>query len=153
MTTVLRFLFVIPIGFVLACFAAAFAMLWPFLELPDGALSDPFLVFELLVFFTAQAAQVGSAALLPWGLFMALSEITGLRSILLHMGAGIAGGFAALRLSPGGAPTELSLQTAFVVAGLSFALVYWLVAGRGAGRWRRRRTAPTPAAPLPPVTS
>ena len=56
MTTVLRFLFVIPIGFVLACFAAAFAMLWPFLELPDGALASTArdLAGTLLLGFTEQ---------------------------------------------------------------------------------------------------
>jgi len=150
MATVLRFLLLIPTGFVLACAAAAFALLWPFLDWPPGASGDPFLVVQLVVGFTAQAAQVGSTALVPWGLFMGLSESLGWRSLLLHMGAGLVGGFAAMRLQPGGPVTEISLQTAFAVAGLSFALVYWLVAGRGAGRWRRPRntTSPPPASPV-----
>ena len=150
MATVLRFLLLISTGFVLACAAAAFALLWPFLDWPPGAAQDPFLMVQLVLGFTAQAAQVGSTALVPWGLFMGLSESLGWRSLLLHMGAGLVGGFAAMRLQPGGPVTETSLQTAFAVAGLSFALVYWLVAGRGAGRWRRprRTTSPPPASPV-----
>lgn len=143
MTQVLRFLFLIPIGFVLACFAASFALLWPFVLLPTDFASDPFVVVELILGFTAQAAQVGTLALVPWGLFMAVTEILGLRSLLIHAGAGLAAGFAATRIGPGASAP--SLQTAMIVAGLSFALVYWLIAGRGAGTWRRR-----PAPSLPP---
>lgn len=136
MRTVLRFLFLIPLAFVAACFAAGFALLWPFLDLPPGALRDPFVLAELAVGFMTQCAQVGASALLPWGIFMVVSEIAGWRSVLLHAGAGALGGFAASRMAGGAAA---SVETALIVAGLAFGLVYWLVAGNGAGRWRSRR--------------
>ena len=147
MVAFLRFLFVIPFGFVLACFAGAFALLWPFLRVDRDTLGDPLALFHLALGFTAQAAQVGGTALLPWGVFMAVSETAGLSSILLHAAAGLLGGFAASRLGPG-APAHLSVQTALIVSGLAFALVYWLVAGRAAGRWRKAyRRAPDPVRP------
>ncbi|RIY00993.1 hypothetical protein D3218_11410 [Aureimonas flava] len=146
MAQVLRFLFLIPIGFVLACFAASFALLWPFVDLPSGASSPPGVWLELSVGFFAQAAQVGTLALVPWGIFMVLTEALGWRSLLVHAGTGILAGFAAARIPPGAGST--ALETAMIVAGLAFALVYWLVAGHGAGTWRRRRAA-TPPPPRP----
>lgn len=144
MAQVLRFLFLIPVGFVLACFAASFALLWPFIDLPPGATGDPFVWTQLGVGFFAQGAQVGSLALVPWGLFMLVTEALGKRSLLLHAAAGLVGGFAAARMPPGAG--SASLETAMIVAGLAFSLVYWLVAGHGAGNWRRRRT-PSPPQP------
>lgn len=146
MIAFLRFLFVIPFGFVLACLAGAFALLWPFLQVGRETLVDPLALFYLALGFTAQAAQVGSAALLPWGVFMVATEILGLSSVVLHAGAGLLGGFAASRLAYD-TPAHLSVQTALAVSGLAFALVYWLIAGRSAGRWRNvyRRQRPDAA--------
>ncbi|WP_062017603.1 hypothetical protein [Aureimonas sp. AU4] len=144
MRTVFRFLFLIPLGFVAACFAAGFALLWPFLDLPPGSLGDPFVIAQLTVGFMTQCAQVGTAALVPWGLFMVASEIAGWRSLLLHAGLGALGGVVAGRMTAG-APS--SVETALVVAGLAFGLVYWLVAGHGAGLWRRRAMSRNEAAP------
>ncbi|WP_279481114.1 hypothetical protein [Aureimonas sp. SK2] len=142
MAQVLRFLFLIPVGFVLACFAASFALLWPFIDLPSAAAIDPFVWTELSLGFFAQAAQVGTAALLPWGVFMVLTEALGKRSILLHAAAGLAAGFMAAHIPPGAG--SASLETAMIVAGLAFGLVYWIVAGHGAGGWRRREATPPP---------
>ncbi|KQQ79572.1 hypothetical protein [Aureimonas sp. Leaf324] len=142
MIQVLRFLFLIPTGFVLACFAASFALLWPFIDIPASAGVDPFVWTELVFGFFAQAAQVGTLALVPWGLFMVLTEALGQRSLILHAAAGLVGGFAAARIPPGAG--SAALETAMIVAGLAFGLVYWIVAGHGAGRWRRRPTALPP---------
>ena len=76
----------------------------------------------------------------------------GWRSLILHMVAGAVGGYAVMRNAYGDALPHASVQTAVVVAGLTFAMVYWIVAGRSAGRWRSRQpektqaveTAPTP---------
>lgn len=138
MIAVLRFLFVIPIGFVAACFAAAAALLWPFLDVSADAFQDPFVVVELVFGFLAQAAQVGSIALIPWALFMVISEIWRLDSLLLHAVLGVVGGLAGERTIYGGGALSTSVEVAFLVAGLAFALVYWIVAGRAAGHWRRR---------------
>ena len=146
MTQVLRFLFLIPVGFVLACFAASFALLWPFIDLPPAAATDPFVWMELSVGFFAQGAQVGALALVPWGLFMVLTEALGKRSLLLHAAAGLVAGFAGAHIPPGAG--SAALETAMIVAGLAFGLVYWIVAGHGAGSWRRRE-APSPPQPSP----
>ena len=122
MTAVLRFLFVIPFGFVAACMTAAFAMLWPFLNVPAGmGASDPIFLFQTVIAFLAQSAQIGSAA-------------------------GLIGAGAILVTAYGDNLPHASVQTAIVVAALSFTLTYWIVAGRSAGRWRRSSSRTTPAA-------
>ena len=158
MSTVLRFLFVIPIAYVAACLTGAFAMIWPFLDVPGGLSSaDPIYFFQLAVVFVEQAAQIGSVTLLPWALFMVMTESLGLDSILLHLAAGFVGAVAILILAYGRAGPHLSIQTAVVVSALSFALVYWIVAGRAAGRWRQKfrrgadqpRSTALPSEPAP----
>ena len=139
MAALLRFLFVIPFGFVAACAAAAFALLWPFVDLSGAGQNDPFFWLQIAVGFGAQSAQVGSAALVPWGVFMLATEILGLRSLLFHAVAGLVAGFLTTRLAYGPDLPHGSVQTALAVAGLAFALVYWIIAGRGAGRWRKAR--------------
>ncbi len=141
MRAVLRLLFLVPIGFVLACFAGAFALIWPFLAVGREALADPVVMFELAVGFTTLAAQIGWTALLPFCVFLVLSEALRLRSVLIHLLAGLAGGAIAAHRGP--PTTEMSVQTATIAAGLAFALTYWLVAGNGAGLGRRR-PAPRP---------
>ncbi len=126
----------------LACFVAGFALLWPFIDLPPSAAVDPLFWMELSVGFFAQAAQIGTLALIPWGLFMVLTEALAKRSILLHAAAGLVGGFAAAHIPPGAG--SAALETAMIVAGLSFGLVYWLIAGHGAGGWRRREAPSSP---------
>jgi len=142
MRAVLRFLFVIPLGFVFACYGAAFALLWPFIEVPATIGDDPFRMVEMFFVFTAQSAQVGSAALLPWAIFMLVTEIMGWRSLLLHAAIGLASGFVALRLAYEGAMPPISIQTAIFLAGLAFGMIYWIIAGRAAGLWRRRASPP-----------
>lgn len=141
MTTVLRFLFVIPIGFVAACLSAGFALLWPFVDMSGGESGDPLFWIHAVFGLLAQSAQVGSAALVPWALFMVVTETLGWRSLVLHAGAGALGGYAIMRSAYGEALPHASVQTATVVAGLTFAMVYWIVAGRAAGRWRRKAPA------------
>lgn len=142
MRAVLRFLFVVPIGFVAACLTGAFAMLWPFLQWPQHTpLTDPLALFQAAVAFSAQTAQIGSVALVPWGVFMVVCELFGLSSVLLHLAAGVAGGVAVIVTAYGEHLPAGSVQTAIVVAAATFSLVYWIVAGHSAGRWRRRRTA------------
>ncbi|WAJ29066.1 hypothetical protein [Antarcticirhabdus aurantiaca] len=149
MATLFRFLFLIPLGFIAATVAAAFALLWPFLDPGALAASDPAYLAELAVGFLAQVAQIGSVVLLPWAVFMVATEVLGLSSILLHVAAGFLGGIVLSLAAYGTRPPALSVQTAIVVASLSFALVYWIVAGHAAGRWRRRFRRE----PAPPVAS
>lgn len=152
MSTVLRFLFVIPFGFVLACFAAAFALLWPFVDTSGAAAGDLFYWIDAAYGFYVQTAMIGSVALIPWAVFMVATEIFGLNSILIHIAAGLAAGFGYAHLAYGRPGPHLSVETALVVAGLVFGLVYWIVAGRRAGRWRRPSGwhRPPPVAEAPP---
>lgn len=136
MIAVLRFLFVIPIGFVAGCFAASFALLWPFLELPSHWWTDTILSIDLFLGFMAQAAQIGAAALVPWAVFMVVSELARLSSLLVHIGVGALAGLALSRSWYGDAASP-SIQTAMIAGGLAFFMVYWIVAGRRAGHWRR----------------
>lgn len=152
MLALLRFLFVIPVGFIAACFAASFALLWPFMDTAGARDGDPVFWIHAVLGLGAEAAQVGSASLLPWAAFIVISESLGWRSILLHCGAGIAGGFGIMRAAYGAALPHASVQTALVVAGLSFALVYWIIAGHRAGRWRSARR-PARAEPARTVES
>jgi hypothetical protein len=147
MGTVLRFLFVIPIGYIAACLTAAFALLWPFIRVNGESLSDPVFLAHAVFVFSAQAVQVGAVAIGPWLVFMVLTEAFGLDTVLLHITAGLIGGVAILFAAYGTNVPHMSVQTAIVVAALSFALVYWVVAGHAAGAWRKRRGAGRP----PPV--
>lgn len=137
MGTVLRFLFVVPLAYVAACLAAAFAMLWPFLDISGSAALDPIFIGETAFYFGAQTIQIGAAAFLPWLCFMVATEMFGLSALLLHMVAGLLGGVAILLTVYGAAVPHMSVQTAILVASLTFSLVYWILAGHGAGRWRR----------------
>ncbi|MBP0616628.1 hypothetical protein [Jiella mangrovi] len=148
MGTVLRFLFVVPLAYVAACLTAAFAMLWPFMNVSDGAALDPVFVAEVAFYFGAQAVQIGAAAFVPWVVFMVISEIAGLSSLLLHLVAGLLGGMFVLFAAYGPDVPHMSVQTAILVASLTFSLVYWILAGNRAGRWRRK-TAARPKADMP----
>lgn len=152
MTALLRFLFVIPFGFVAACVAAAFALLWPFVDLSGAGGADPFFWLQIALGFGAQSAQVGSAALVPWGIFMLATEILGLRSLIFHAVAGLVAGFLTTRLAYGPELPAGSVQTALAIAGLAFGLVYWIIAGRGAGLWRTARRRPARPAADPATT-
>ena len=147
MIAVLRFLFVIPIGFAAGCFGAAAALLWPYLDLSQSVLDDPILLFELVVGYIFQTMQVGAAAFLPFAAFVVVTEWLRLDRLLVHVLCGLAGGLGATR-GIATNPVELpgSLLTAFAVAGITFGLLYWLIAGRTAGHWRSR---PTNTSPLP----
>ncbi|WP_152046995.1 hypothetical protein [Aureimonas psammosilenae] len=139
MILVLRLVFLIPLGFVAACLGAAFALIGPFVGPFPPLDQDPLYWFELAWAFGIQAVQIGSVAFLPWACFMIATEFLGLGSILIHAAAGLLGAFAYLRLSYDGAMPDGGVRTAVIAAGLVFALVYWLVAGRGAGRERSRQ--------------
>lgn len=143
MIAVLRFLFVIPIGFAAGCFGAAAALLWPYLDLSSAVFDDPILLFELSVGYVFQTIQVGTAAFLPFAAFAVVTEWLRLDRLLVHALCGLAGGLGATR-GVSASPTDLpaSLLTAFAVAGLTFGLIYWVVAGRSAGHWHRPATIP-----------
>ena len=145
MMTVLRFIFLLPLAFVVSCGTSAFALLWPYFE--RGAserLVDPVILFQWAIAFFAQAAQIGSTLLLPWAIFMVVTEV-----------AGLVGSVALILLAYRDGAPSAGIQVAIVIAGLVFALTHWLIAGRSAGAWRTRAGRPRRmetegAAPPPP---
>jgi hypothetical protein len=86
------------------------------------------------------AAFVAAAALLPAIVVIAIAEAFRLRSFLFY---GAAGGLLALAPAYGLDPSafkadasDVTLAQAFAAAGIVAGFVYWLLAGRHAGRWR-----------------
>jgi hypothetical protein len=102
--------------------------------------------FWILVFFTTGITGA-SIGVLPLILFVVVTEGFKLRSLLIYAAAG------AVMLTIGyyggvpksgeesidNPPPMISRNTEVVAAGgIVFGLIYWLIAGRNAGRWRER---------------
>jgi hypothetical protein len=101
------------------------------------------------VFVIAGAAFTGAVTLLPLAILIAVAEIFKVRSLLVYAVAGAAillPGYSASGLAPpsyeesiDNPPPPISHATQVAAAaGIVFGGVYWLIAGRKAGRWRER---------------
>jgi H+/Cl- antiporter ClcA len=116
---------------------------WPWFD------SDP---VERVTFFAASffaTSFVGASAFVPAALLIMVSEALRLRSLLYYAAAGAVVGLA----SYFGSNVELRLENTTDVtpvfhplqlaaaAGIIGGLVYWLLAGRNAGRWREKPKA------------
>jgi hypothetical protein len=111
---------------------------WPWLD------SDPFerVTFFVVSFFAT--SFIGATAFVPALLLIVLAEAGRMRSLLYYAAAGAAVGLA----SYFGSDVELRLENTTDVspvfhplqlaaaAGIVGGLMYWLLAGRNAGRWR-----------------
>lgn len=141
-------LFVIFFAVMLASMAAAVVIAFGILNLPwDAVRSDPlgqFFVWSVALFASGAAMMIG---FLPLLCAIAVAEIFSIRSLLVYAAAGAAmmalGAYAAgladnyeesIDTPPRVVNREVELAAA---AGAVFGLVYWLVAGRRAGAWRR----------------
>jgi hypothetical protein len=113
---------------------------------PDwaGIDSDPVerLSFFIVSFFAT--SFVGAVAIMPAALLIVISEAARLRSFLFYGVGGALVGLASyygsdisvrLENTTDVPPVANALQLA-AAAGIIGGLVYWLVAGRNAGRWR-----------------
>ncbi len=111
---------------------------WPWLD------SDP--VERVQVFFVSFFATsfIGATAFVPAVLLIGIAEAARLRSLLYYTAAGAVIGLTSyygsnieLRLenTTDVSPVSHPLQLA-AAAGIIGGLVYWLLAGRNAGRWR-----------------
>ena len=119
------------------------------------AASDP--AGRVIFWGAAFLASGITAALLfvPTLLAVILAEAFAIRSVLLYT----TGGLALTLLAYGGAGFGRSYEESIdrappavsrdmevaAAAGAAFGLVYWLIAGRRAGRWRERRAVLPPA--------
>jgi hypothetical protein len=102
------------------------------------------------VFVVAGTAFTGAVTLLPLAILIAVAEMVKVRSVLIHAVAGAAVmllGYSASGLAPPSyeesidhPPPPISHGTQVAAAaGIVFGGVYWLIAGRNAGRWREPR--------------
>jgi len=146
-------LFVIAFAFCMACFVGGaivvVAILFPELSALDTGMIDPNTINVLLgfgfIFFSG-------FALLPAIVVVALTETLNIRSVLAYAISGAVVGLACyLGLVPFDTDTmrfdgivrrHLEVVTG---AGIVGGLIYWLIAGRNAGRWKQPRGVLPPA--------
>jgi hypothetical protein len=136
---------VIVFGLIVAIMAAGVTLAIGIIA-PDwaGVDADPFerLSFFIVSFFAT--SFVGAVAILPAAVLIVVSEAARWRSFLYY---GVGGALVALASYYGSdisvrlenttdvTPVTNALQLA-AAAGIIGGLVYWLIAGRNAGRWR-----------------
>jgi len=139
---------VIFFAFILAIIAAGIALAIGIVA-PDwmGVDSDPFerVSFFIVSFFAT--SFVGAVAFLPALVVIVIAEAARLRSLLYYGVGGALVGLASyygsdisvrLENTTDVAPVANALQLV-AAAGIIGGLVYWMVAGRNAGRWREPR--------------
>lgn len=150
--------FALMVAIVAAGMALAFALLGPTL----AAVSDDPVnwVFQWFAGFIS-ISFVGGAVFLPALVLIVLAETFKIRSMLVHAFAGIAllligfygtgyqrsTGEESIDAAP---PTVNRHFEVTAASGAVFGFVYWLIAGRNAGRWRERYARVAPAAPAQP---
>ena len=152
-------LFVIFLGFLAACLVAGMvvvtAVLFPeFSDLGVGPIDQS--VVQVLIGFGF--IFISGFALLPAMIIALITEAFAIRGVLAYaIGGALVGVAAYLSLVPFDTDTmrfegivrrHLEIMTG---AGIVAGLVYWMVAGRNAGAWRKppRRLPPPPPPPLP----
>lgn len=144
-------LFVIAFSLFCAMIAAGFAIAIGLLG-PDwhgfsGDIGDRVFFWGLVIFGTGFTGAVG---FMPVVVLIALAEAFKIRALVVYAVVGAA--LLALGLYGGGNPTgEESIDNPpahasrpyeiAAASGAVFGLVYWLLAGRNAGRWRERKAS------------
>jgi len=141
---------VIIVALILAIIAAGITLAIGIIA-PDwaGIDSDPVerLSFFIVSFFAT--SFVGAVAILPAALLIVISEAARLRSFLFYGVGGALVGLASyygsdisvrLENTTDVPPVANALQLA-AAAGIIGGLVYWLIAGRNAGRWHEPKSA------------
>jgi hypothetical protein len=136
-------LFVVVVGYLLACIAASIVLTLGTLTpnwnqmVPEGM---PTVAIWAVV--GLGAAIIGGTAMLPALLLIAITEGFAWRSVVLY---GVLGGVLALALTYGidfagyvrGPDSMLAHESEVLAAsGIAGGLVYWLFAGRKAGSWK-----------------
>jgi hypothetical protein len=147
-------LFVILLGFLVACMVAATVVMFAFLALDQNdfarVAADP---AAIQVVIGLSSVVLSGYALLPFILGVAIAESFRLRSMLFCALAGAALALILTFVSDFG--TNVSHVFArdreiMAGAGILAGLVYWAIAGRNAGAWRE---PPRPLRPPPPLPS
>lgn len=142
---------VIVFAVIVASIAAGIALAFGILGPQWHAAGDP---GERVMFWGVAfigGAFTGAVAILPLAVCIAIAETFKIRSLLINTLAGaallLAGYYGSGLARPSyeesidAPPPPISHETEIAAAaGAVFGFVYWLIAGRNAGRWRERRT-------------
>ncbi len=137
--------FAVFVAMLAAGIAIAVALLGPNWHGLSGDVGD-LVGFWLLVFFGTSFA--GAIGFLPVVTLIALAEAFNIRSLLVYAGVGAlllvlgfyGGNHVTGEESIDQPPPSVSRPYEITAAaGAVFGLMYWLLAGRNAGRWRERR--------------
>ncbi|SEQ56091.1 hypothetical protein SAMN05216548_105214 [Faunimonas pinastri] len=144
MVTVLRIVFLLPLGFVVACLAGAVFLVVAVLHgsVDDvGAYTSEY-GGQLLLLTLGLAASIGWLAAVPSLIGALLGEIFAWRSVLFYLVyGGLTGLVSELAIrSPEAAAAQVHI---FVGAGCVGGLFYWIVAGSTAGAGRVKRVSKT----------
>lgn len=141
MSALLRFLFLIPLGYVAAVIVAAAVIVVGVLGPYDIRIADSFILAMVWMM-----VSIGGAAVAPAAVVIVLSEAFAIRSVFAYL---IVGGALALLLQQflgfhGSAELMERRNILFPAAGFAGAFAYWAIAGRFAGL---RSAPPDPAPP------
>ena len=138
--------FVIAFAFFVACFAAGLVVAYGLLAPEFGKFSTAAPEAWLGFLFLAGAAGIVTPfyVFAPAALIIFISEMFSLRSVLFYtlMGAfvgALAYGLSDVtaRMQGAGTVVPLTQELQFMVAGgIVAGFVYWLIAGRSAGKWK-----------------
>jgi hypothetical protein len=144
----LRRLFVIVIGYVLAVIVATFGMTGT--DIFQNFSAGPWYAIDwrgISAILTTYGMLIATYAFLPVAIAIAIAEWRTIRSLAAHLLAGTVAGIVATgtlgRISPallnplGIPPQGLSGLVPIILASIAAASVYWLIAGREAGNWRK----------------
>ncbi len=137
---------VIAFAFLVSCMVAAFIVAYGLVapELSDFAKGSPEYFMVLLFLGGAAGVVTPFYVFAPSFVVILLGEMFGLRSVLYYALCGAMIGAVAYFLSDTGAriegagtvaPITRELQY-LTAAGIVAGFVYWLIAGRSAGRWK-----------------
>ena len=131
MSTLLRLLILVPIGFVLAIAAAGFTVALGIFGLNPSSDASGWII----LFAAWAAAYAGAFAFLPWLIAVVFAEGFGLRSVFFWFAVGGAIGGAAYAFTGfyGDKAEDGSGIAIHLAAGFVAGFVYWLVAGRSSG--------------------
>ena len=147
---------VILFALVVASLAAGLAVAAALFGLQTHGLSgDPVETFFFMGTVFVASTFAGSLSFFPAVILIALSEAFRLRSLIAHLVAGAALLAFVYASNVGPRPYEESIDRApapapiarefelAAAAGAVFGFIYWLIAGRNAGRWRRENLSPS----------
>ena len=143
MSTILRLLIVVPIGFVIAVAAAGFTVALAIFGVNPSSDAGGWII----LFAAWTAAYAGAFAFMPWLIAVVFAEGFGFRSVFYWFAVGGAIGAAAYAFTgfygdktDGGSGIAIHLAAGFVGG-----FAYWLIAGRSSGQGFVRPEGPQSA--------